>query len=442
MTISGNEYLDAKLAMANSRKCDKYDYLIAVFSGLSAGIIDAFFVGAPMSGCLERAVDSQAYQFVIKATQIFWSMDPRPSKPKHCPTAIHTCISYMEQAFPVSYDARYATDLNVEAGVLSGMAPSNHHLKSLSHATDIFGLIFSVIDQFYGTASFVDRGSIIHVVPKQDKLSKSVPYLQGTDLISKLFCGIVNWIGHIISDLAGSSSTRQPGKSGRGMGVPVPFYEVFLLCDFGDFDGDSFADIAVKVFQKGYDLRHGAAMAIPVILSDLLVRVLWFVRRRFFDGLSWQECIPTDQHSDLRWMLIVSTGTLCMADGLDAAMRSGGNMIKFVLRLNLIAWFKLVLMVLKEIMIQYGFTYADLKLVLQRINTALEESLEQLKQIDFAAYEKELDSVHTLNALLADNSPDTAPIYAQLEQLDVALHFHNSQEFDQCMLDDDFVLEI
>lgn len=442
MTISENKCLDAKLAMASGRKCDKYDYLIAVFSGLSAGMIDAFFVGELMSGPLGKAVDRQADQFVMKATQVFWSMDNRSSKPEHCPESIHTCISYMEQAFPVNYDARYAADLNVGDGVLSGMGPSNHHLRSLSHATDIFGLVFSIIDQFYGTASFIDRGSIIHVEPKRDKLSKSVPYLQGTDFISKLFCGVVNWIGHIISDLAGSSSTRQPEKTGRGMGVPIPFYEMFLLCDFGDFDGDSFADVAVKVFQQGYDLRHGVTMAIPVILSDLLVRILWFVRRKFFDGLPWKECVPTDQHSDLRWMLIVSNGALCIVDGLDAAIRSGGNLVKFILRLNLIAWFKLVLMILKEIMIRYGFTYADLKLVFQRINAALEEALEQLRAIDFAAYEKELDSVRTLNVLLTDNSQDTAPIYNQLEQLNIGLQFHNSQEFDQCMLDDDFVLEI
>ena len=98
-------------------KCDKYDYLIAVFSGLSAGMIDAFFVGEPMSGSLGRAVDRQADQFVMKATQIFWSMDTRPNKPKYCPEAIHSCISYMEQAFPVSYDARYAADLNAGDGI-------------------------------------------------------------------------------------------------------------------------------------------------------------------------------------------------------------------------------------------------------------------------------------------------------------------------------------
>lgn len=75
------------------------------------------------------------------------------------------CISYLEQAFPVNYDARYAKDLVVEDGVLSGMRPLNHHLLSLAHSPDPIGLIFSIIDQFMGYATFIDKGKIIHVLP-------------------------------------------------------------------------------------------------------------------------------------------------------------------------------------------------------------------------------------------------------------------------------------
>ena len=395
-----------------------------------------------MKGSLSRAIDRQADGFVIQATKIFWGLDKRSNKPTKCPESLHTCISYLEQAFPVNYDARYASDLNVRSDVLSDMTPSNHHLKSLAHSPDVIGLIFSIIDQFSGVNSFVDKGRIICVTPKTDRLSKSTPYLQGSDLISRLFCGFVNWIGHLISDLAGSSSTRQPGKNGRGMGIPIPFYELLLLCDFGDFDGDSFADTAIKAFERGYDLRHGVAMSIPVILSDLMVRILWFVRQKFFDHRPWKDCVPTDQHSDLRWMLIVSNGALCIIDGLDAAARSGGNLVKFLLRLNIIAWFKLILMILKEVMIQYSFTYEDLKLVLHQINTALDESLEQLKAIDYDAYQAELTSIHSLNLLLADPSLDMAPIYQYFSANRIALQFHNFEEFDQKMQDESFFLEI
>lgn len=34
--------LDKKLALVQERKCDRYYYLMAAFSGISAGLIDAF----------------------------------------------------------------------------------------------------------------------------------------------------------------------------------------------------------------------------------------------------------------------------------------------------------------------------------------------------------------------------------------------------------------
>ena len=45
-------------------KCDKYDYLIAAFSGMSAGIIDIFFVGMPGNSALGNWTDIQADNLV------------------------------------------------------------------------------------------------------------------------------------------------------------------------------------------------------------------------------------------------------------------------------------------------------------------------------------------------------------------------------------------
>ena len=47
-----------------SAKCDKYDYLIAAFSGISAGIIDIFFVGLPENSELCNFTDKQADKIV------------------------------------------------------------------------------------------------------------------------------------------------------------------------------------------------------------------------------------------------------------------------------------------------------------------------------------------------------------------------------------------
>ena len=336
-------------------KCDKYDYMIAAFCGGAAGLIDVFFVGDPLTSVLGTKVDKVADGFVQKAAQFFWNNDKRENgKPRKMPQSLEQCISYLEQAFPVNYDARYAKDLVGEEGVLSGMRPLNHHLLSLAHSPDPIGLIFSIINQFMGYATFVDKGKIIHLVPK--KTSGAIPYMQGTTLPSMLFCGVVNWMGHLLSDLAGSSSTRKPGKAGRGAGIQIPFYELFLACDFGDLDGKTFAETMISVFEEGYDFRFGVTMAIPVVLNELMIKVIWTVRQKFIRKKTWKESFPTKQHADLRIMLLVGNGTLCLVDGVDAAAHgvAKGNIVSFICHLNLVGWVRLVMLILRELRIRFG----------------------------------------------------------------------------------------
>ena len=337
-------------------KCDKYDVMIAAFCGGAAGLIDVFFVGDPLTSVLGISVDKAADRLVKKAAQFFWNNDTRTSgKNRKCPQTLEQCISYLEQAFPVNYDARYAKDLVVEDGVLNGMRPMNHHLLSLAHSPDPIGLIFSIINQFMGYATFVDHGKPIHVVPK--KTSGAIPYMQGTNLPSMLFCGFVNWIGHLLSDLSGSSSTRTAKKTGRGAGISIPFYELFLGCDFGNIDGMTVAETMIKVFEEGYDLRFGATMAIPVVMEELMIKVIWMIRQKFIRKKTWKESFPTSAHADLRIMLMIGNGTLCAVDAVDAAAHgaaAGGNVITFICHLNLVGWARLAMLVLKELVIRTG----------------------------------------------------------------------------------------
>lgn len=341
-------------------KCDKYDYLIAASCGMIAGVIDALFVKMPGQGGLGHITDAEADKMVQKVANMLWKGDGRSSldgKPRHAPDTLEKSISYLEQAFPVNYDARYGADLVNPSTALSSMSPRNHHLLSLAHSPDIVGLIFSVLDQFTGQASFVVSGKKIRVTPIRDVRNNKVMYMQGFDIQSRLFCGFCNWLGHLMSDLCGSSSTRRAGKTGRGAGLPLPFYSLFLMMDFGDYDGKAFADIAVEVFEAGYDLRHGAAMAIPVVLEELSIRIIWALKRHFYAKKPWKECIPSSKHADLRMMLIVGNASLCLVDGVDAAVRtgmSGGNPVVFLLHLNLAAWGRLIMLVFKELRIRYG----------------------------------------------------------------------------------------
>ncbi len=91
------------------------------------------------------------------------------------------------------------------------------------------------------------------------------------------------------------------------------------------------ATLAVRAFQEGYDARFGIAMSLPVLLCELLVRFIWMIKRRFYFKKPLKECIPTQSHTDLRIMLLFGHGTLCLMDGADALVRSGGNWLMFLL---------------------------------------------------------------------------------------------------------------
>lgn len=174
--ISSEKKQNAKSTLYND-KCDKYDYMIAVACGAIAGLIDVFMVGAPaVNGSLQVWTDAQVNQVVIAfAKKSGWT--PRQGNEDN----IVSAINYLERQFHVNYDQRYTADV---AGVFD-MSTRNHHMKSLAHSPDVVGLVFSVINQFSSTASFVDNGRLVTI--QTDTFE-----LQGGSYISKLYCGAAN----------------------------------------------------------------------------------------------------------------------------------------------------------------------------------------------------------------------------------------------------------
>lgn len=314
--------------------CDKYDYLIAGTCGVIGGLIDVFFVGLPGQGKLttftDKAVD-QSVQMFAKA--IGWKGAAEGGD------ATKSAIGFLERNFKVNYDQATTYGKNGTDGLVDNLSPKNHHLKSLGHSPDLVGLFFSILNQFTNTSTFVSNGKIITIETESFEL-------QGSNFISKVFCGFVNWLGHLFSDMAGSS-----GASSRGAGIPIPFYNWLLLINVGEFGKhkQTFATIATKVFEQGYDFRHGLAMAIPVLITELLTRVMWVCKKRFYHKADWADCIPTANNPELRRMLLVAHGSLCLVDAGDAALRSGGDMVQFLLRTNLIGWVRFGHLAYKEV---------------------------------------------------------------------------------------------
>lgn len=314
--------------------CDKYDYMIAGTSGLIGGLIDLFFVSLPGQGGLSSFTDD----LTNKAVQLFAKCNGW-NGPREGGDPTSSAIGFLERNFTVNYDHRHGGDVDR----IFDMSTKNHHIKSLGHSPDLVGLFFSILDQFNGTAHFVDDGKI--VIVDSDTFE-----LRGSNCVSKIFAGFSNWLGHLFSDVAGSS-----GASGRGSGIPIPFFSLLQFVNVGEFGQhkQSFAKIAVQVFEQGYDLRHGLSLAIPVMVTELLTRIVWVMKRRFYHRQPWAECIPTANNPELRRMLLIAHGALCLVDTADAALRSGGEMIQFVLRSNFIAWARFGTLAIREVAALY-----------------------------------------------------------------------------------------
>lgn len=345
---------------AKKANCDKYDYMIATFCGVVSGVIDSFFVGMPEESKLGNWADEKVDEIVIKISKMVWNSDKKTRKQlRKEPNDIVSAIAYLERRFKVNYDQAKSADVGNK---VKNMSMNNHHIKSLGHAPDLIGLIFSIIDQFTSTSHFIDNGKIITFNTKEYKL-------EGNNFISKLFCGFSNWLGHLISDCAGSSTSRRENPNGYGSGIPMPLFELFQLCGKGNFkiyknDNSvkslSLAELSVKVFESGYDARFGLVQTIPVVINDLMIRLLWSIKNIFYSKKHWKECIPVGNQPELRRMLLTGHGVLCLVDGVDAAIRSTGEILCFALHLNFVAWKRLAFSGLIEVRALYKENTIDL----------------------------------------------------------------------------------
>lgn len=366
-------------------KCDKYDYMAAVACGAIGGVMDIFLVGMPGEGILGKWTDQQVDKAVMAfAKKMKWN--PKDENKNN----VNSAIGFLERNFRVNYDQRRTVDVDGAFEISAKM----HHMMSLGHSPDIVGLFFSILNQFTMTSSFIADGQLITI--ESDTFE-----LKGENFIMKIMCGIANWFGHLMSDVAGSS-----GNHNRGMGITMPFYEFFGFCNFGKFkvgeERKTLAEIAQMAFTyqpeknsavMSYDFRFGMTQAIPVVVTEFTIRLIWSLRRHFQYHRPLKECIPSSKNADLRVMLLIGTGTLCALDGIDAGIRSGGNFLLYFMRMNLCAWGRFAVLVLKEVCIRIKMTDALQRQLnaYKRINELLTQYLEQLKQIDLVLYKKEVD---------------------------------------------------
>lgn len=330
---------------------DNLDYMVAAAAGLLSGLVDSFFVGEFSLNRASKWGEQKVQDFVMKISE----------SQGYKGDDLTEAVRHLEQKFPIAAD-------KATADFGGGL---QHHLRDFSHHPTIVGWAFSMLTQFTAKVYGTDRSGVFKIVKLPADIDKD-KYI-GKDLPHKFLYGTIYWFFHMVSDIAGSSSTLLDGK--RGTGLPGPFLsllkELSALPIFKTFNenGDkmlsvwlsklfngtkfSYLDENGKKIARQFDLRTEIGVlkelekqAIPVLLNECIVRGFYFIRRfaaeiksshvhSFEDlkELDYEKMLPFNNRTIVR-MLTIASGTFVAVDCTDAAIRSAvkswGNSALFV----------------------------------------------------------------------------------------------------------------
>lgn len=403
-------------------KADKTDYVLAVASGILAGIVDSLFVGEFSLDRANQWGNEQAEKLVVKVAKSQGFNGTETAK----------AVKHLEDMFPIAADK--ATD--AFGGGLQ------HHLRDFSHHPTPVGLVCSILTQFTGKVYGTDvAGNFIPVPLEADGLA-----LIGKNFPEKIMFGVINWVFHMVSDIAGSSGSVMKGSFGTGL--PGPFVsfikELSALPLFKKQNSKGYKEFSVyisklfngtllgerdsngKLIPLKFDLRTemGVAMqigkqAVPVIINECVVRAFFLIRRLMYElskdeiqswsdlnKINWKNVIPFRNRTVDR-MLTISSMTFTIADTTDAAIHSaiesGANWVlfsgKFVTRFNYIGAGRAALAIVKEIsnekketqLIHEKMILSEAKTVaflskLQEFKTKLEEKVSNYLAEDISSF--------------------------------------------------------
>ncbi|GHT71289.1 hypothetical protein FACS1894110_24140 [Spirochaetia bacterium] len=339
---------------------DGLDYMVAVGSGILAGVVDSLWVGEFKFERGKAWSNKSVNDYVMKVAK---------SK-GYKGDDLNGAIKHLENKFGAPSDS-------VTAQFGGGL---QHHLRDFAHHPTPVGLIFSMLTQFTGKAYGTNTQGVFQIVNVENKA------LIGKDIPQKFLFGTVFWFFHMVSDAAGSHAF-----AGAGTGLPGPLLsllkEVSALPFFNSsrnkdgvkdfslwisklFNGTLLAehDENGKIIKESaelmkFDLRAelGVAyelgrQAVPVILNECIVRGFYFIRRLVAEikekdikkiselkRINWGKTLPFKNRTIIR-MLTIATGTFTLVDLADAAIRgavkSAGNpglfAKEFILRVNFV----------------------------------------------------------------------------------------------------------
>ncbi len=345
---------------------DWLDYTVAVASGVLTGLLDSFFVGATFNFDRKGSTDvskwrididkSAAHEKVNRFVEGFARLNGFKGD------RLQDAIAFLEKKFPVAQD-------NSWKGKGFGVGTKNHHLADFAHHPTILGLGAAILSEFLRMGIFVNRDGEWHFTFEEtsakelmkiwwpillsgvllwlvniaqsynEKHDRSIPKpilklakaLAAAPMAIKILMVAYNWVGHLVSDMAGSKQS-----AGDGMGIPGLFISLLQeIASMPLLKETGLPQVVNDLYTKQkIDLRTEVAIfdkqKWPIIINELLVRTFYFVRylveelrlhNNQLRELNWRKVVPIGNRTVERMMTIAS-GTFVAVDMADAAIRS------------------------------------------------------------------------------------------------------------------------
>ena len=319
---------------------EKTNYLIAATSGIFTGLLNILWSKDYDLENAQKWGKEKVEKFVCNI-----------AKNQGCKSDnIQDSIRFLENKFPIQAD-KYT---NTFGGGLQ------HHLRDFSHHPTILGLISSILNQFgIGIGTDVNGNFIVDSVSDNQ--------LVGQTFGEKIYNAFIMWSFHLISDMAGSSSSLSGGTGIPGIilstfkemsSLPI-FKEIKVKYEDDDiglsvfisklFNGTIFKDENGQTIKLDFRTELGliANQSKSVVINECLVRGLYSIRSLYRElstkdiktisdlkNINFREILPYKSRILTR-MLTISSGIFVLLDLSKATAKSlGKNLTTFLLNIN------------------------------------------------------------------------------------------------------------
>ncbi len=279
---SNHDYLISLRKEYNQiHKLDKVDISIAALAGIIAGAVDILLVGIPQRG--KAGLEGGTLSNYIRS--YFDKILP--------PDEMEKLANSKESKVPFDAQDNRNTTVNVE-----GLSAYYHRLLQLGH-DPLLGFIVGVMDIMTGKMTTIDKSGKIASQTMENYADRVEP---------DIFKAFAKELTHLKSDVTTS------------MGLPAPLMSLFDLLQFGSIgeEEQTIAEIVQGMYYEGYDFIQFCASSIPVMLTEVIVRLCYAIKR-IKEGHSIKESIPfslnREKHPKLATMLFIAHSA---ATGINA----------------------------------------------------------------------------------------------------------------------------